>query len=45
MADALGNSFLIIVLPLYIASGQVSLAGIVGEQVLGFTLQTETLIG
>jgi MFS family permease len=45
MADALGNSFLIIVLPLYIASGQVSLAGIVGEQILGFTLQTETLIG
>jgi MFS family permease len=45
MADALGNSFLIIVLPLYIASGQVSLAGIAGEQVLGFTLQTETLIG
>ncbi|MDT3434783.1 MFS transporter [Haloarcula sp. 1CSR25-25] len=45
MADALGNSFLIIVLPLYIASGQVSLAGIVGQQVLGFTLQTETLIG
>jgi MFS family permease len=45
MADALGNSFLIIVLPLYIASGQVSLAGIVGQQVFGFTLQTETLIG
>ncbi|MGB9932779.1 MFS transporter [Haloarcula amylolytica] len=45
MADALGNSFLIIVLPLYIASGQVSLAGIAGQQVLGFTLQTETLIG
>ncbi|MFB6223930.1 MAG: MFS transporter [Haloarcula sp.] len=45
MADALGNSFLIIVLPVYIASGQVSLAGIAGEQVLGLTLQTETLIG
>jgi len=45
MADALGNSFLIIVLPLYIASGQVSLVGIAGQQVLGFTLQTETLIG
>ncbi|GGK82430.1 MFS transporter [Haloarcula sebkhae] len=45
MADALGNSFLIIVLPLYIASGQVSLAGIAGQQVLGLTLQTETLIG
>ncbi|MFU1782214.1 MFS transporter [Haloarcula japonica] len=45
MADALGNSFLIIVLPLYIASGQVSLAGIAGQQIFGFTLQTETLIG
>ncbi|EMA29820.1 MFS transporter [Haloarcula japonica] len=45
MADALGNSFLIIVLPLYIASGQVSLAGIAGQQLFGFTLQTETLIG
>lgn len=45
MADALGNSFLIIVLPLYIASGQVSLAGIAGTELLGFTLQTETLIG
>ncbi|WP_255197028.1 MFS transporter [Halorarius litoreus] len=38
MADALGNSFLIIVLPLYIASGRISLAG-----VDGFT--TELLIG
>ena len=45
MADALGNSFLIIVLPLYIASGQISLAGIAGTQVFGITLQTETLIG
>jgi len=45
MADALGNSFLIIVLPLYIASGQVSLTGIAGQQIFGFTLQTETLIG
>ncbi|MFC7020018.1 MULTISPECIES: MFS transporter [Haloarcula] len=45
MADALGNSFLIIVLPLYIASGQISLAGIVGTSVFGFVLQTETLIG
>jgi MFS family permease len=45
MADALGNSFLIIVLPLYIASGQISLAGIVGTRVFGLVLQTETLIG
>jgi MFS family permease len=45
MADALGNSFLIIVLPLYIAGGEISLAGIVGTSVFGFVLQTETLIG
>jgi MFS family permease len=45
MADALGNSFLIIVLPLYIASGQVSLDGIVGAEVAGFVLREETLIG
>jgi MFS family permease len=37
MADALGNSFLIIVLPLYIESGQIDLTGI------GFS--TELLIG
>lgn len=45
MADALGNSFLIIVLPLYIASGEISLAGIVDGQVLGFRLTEEFLIG
>jgi len=45
MADSLGNSFLIIVLPLYIAGGEISLAGIVGTSVFGFVLQTETLIG
>ncbi|QIO22293.1 MFS transporter [Haloarcula sp. JP-L23] len=45
MADALGNSFLIIVLPLYIASGQVTLAGIVGTELFGFVLRQETLIG
>ena len=45
MADALGNSFLIIVLPLYIASGQVSLDGIVGVDLAGFVLREETLIG
>jgi MFS family permease len=45
MADALGNSFLIIVLPLYIASGQISLVGIAGTELLGFVLREETLIG
>ncbi|WP_254830207.1 MFS transporter [Haloglomus salinum] len=45
MADALGNSFLIIVLPLYIASGQIAIDGIVGTDVLGFTLTEEFLIG
>ncbi|TSD08928.1 MFS transporter [Haloglomus irregulare] len=45
MADALGNSFLIIVLPLYIASGQVAIDGIVGGRLLGFTLTEEFLIG
>ena len=45
MADALGNSFLIIVLPLYIASGEISIAGIVGSEVLGFTITEELLIG
>ncbi|WP_276271657.1 MFS transporter [Haloarcula litorea] len=45
MADALGNSFLIIVLPLYIASGQISLDGLVGVELLGFVLREETLIG
>ena len=45
MADALGNSFLIIVLPLYIASGQVTLSGIAGAEILGFVLGEETLIG
>jgi len=45
MADALGNSFLIIVLPLYIASGQVTLSGIAGAEIAGFVLREETLIG
>ena len=45
MADALGNSFLIIVLPLYIASGQVTLSGLAGTEILGFVLREETLIG
>jgi MFS family permease len=38
LADSLGNSFLIIVLPLYIASGEISLAGLEG-------FSTELLIG
>ncbi|MDZ7746277.1 MAG: MFS transporter [Halobacteriales archaeon] len=38
MADSLGNSFLIIVLPLYIASGEISLTGLEG-------FSTELLIG
>ncbi|QSG15965.1 MFS transporter [Halapricum desulfuricans] len=52
MADALGNSFLIIVLPLYIASGEISLVGIAGTEISlpgtalgGFVLREETLIG
>ncbi|WP_435195677.1 MFS transporter [Natronomonas sp. EA1] len=45
MADALGNSFLIIVLPLYIASGRIDIAGLVGGSILGITLTTELLIG
>jgi MFS family permease len=45
MADALGNSFLIIVLPLYIASGEISLSGIAGTEILGFVVREETLIG
>jgi len=38
LADSLGNSFLVIVLPLYIASGEISLAGLEG-------FSTELLIG
>ncbi|MFB6268203.1 MAG: MFS transporter, partial [Halodesulfurarchaeum sp.] len=49
MADALGNSFLIIVLPLYIASGHIHLEALVGTTVpLGaasFTLTESFLIG
>ncbi|SDZ77066.1 Predicted arabinose efflux permease, MFS family [Haloplanus vescus] len=32
MADAIGNSFLIVVLPLYIASGQIPIEGLVGTR-------------
>lgn len=49
MVGALGNSFLIVVLPLYIASGEVDLAGIVGRDVgagsLAFALTEPVLIG
>jgi MFS family permease len=45
MADALGNSFLIIVLPLYIASGQIDLGGLVGVEVAGVAIGEELLIG
>lgn len=47
MADALGNSFLIVVLPLYIASGQISIEEIVGATVpvLGITITESLLIG
>jgi MFS family permease len=49
MADALANSFLVVVLPLYIGSQGVSLPGFVGTTVwLGvaeFTLTSELLIG
>jgi len=49
MADALGNSFLIVVLPLYIASGQIHIEGLVGTSIpLGFaslTITESLLIG
>jgi len=49
MADALGNSFLIIVLPLFIASGRVSIEGLVGARVgvgsLSLVLTEALLIG
>ena len=45
MADALGNSFLIIVLPIYIASGQIRIEGLVGQSVGGLVLGEQFLIG
>lgn len=45
MADAIANSFLIIVLPLYIASGEVSLGGLVGREPLGIPITVELLVG
>jgi len=47
MADAIGNSFLIVVLPLYLASGQVPIEGLVGTELsaLGVSLTvTEYLL-
>lgn len=45
MADSLANSFLIIVLPLYIASGQITVDSLIGQEVLGIPITTELLIG
>lgn len=45
MADAVANSFLIIVLPLYIASGDLPMPGYEGASVLGIPLTEELLIG
>ncbi|MDR5656907.1 MFS transporter [Halodesulfurarchaeum sp. HSR-GB] len=47
MADEMGNSFLIIVLPLYIASGQIQLDALLGTQVpiLSITVTESLLIG
>lgn len=45
MADAIGNSFLIIVLPLYIASGRIPLAGLVNADLAGIIVTEEFLIG
>lgn len=47
MADAMGNSFLIVVLPLYIASGQIAIEGIVGLRlpIVGIPITESLLIG
>lgn len=45
MADAIANSFLIIVLPLFIAGGHVDLDGLVGQSVLGIPITVEFIIG
>jgi MFS family permease len=45
MADSLANSFLIVVLPLYIASGQIPIEGLVGTEVAGIAVSEELLIG
>jgi MFS family permease len=49
MADALGNSFLIVVLPLFVVSGRISLAGIAGVRLslgpVSFLVTESLLIG
>jgi len=45
MADAVANSFLIVVLPLYIASGELVLPRFAGVTVLGIPVTVELLIG
>ena len=45
MADSIANSFLIVVLPLYIASRQIPIEGLVGIEVGGITVSEELLIG
>ena len=45
MADAVANSFLIIVLPLYIASGELVLPGYESTSILGVPVTIELLIG
>ena len=45
MADSLGNSFLIVVLPLYIASGQIPIDGLVESGAFGVPFTEELLIG
>ncbi|EMA47875.1 MFS transporter [Halococcus saccharolyticus] len=45
MADSIANSFLIVVLPLYIASGQIPIEGLVGVEVGGLAVSEELLIG
>ena len=45
MADAVANSFLIIVLPLYIASGELVVPALEGATVAGYPLTIELLIG
>ena len=45
MADALGNSFLIVVLPVFIASGRIPLDGLLGPGPFGLGVTEELLIG
>ena len=45
MADAVANSFLIVVLPLYIASGELAIPGYEGAAIFGLPVTLELLIG